>query len=183
MPMHVTVVASGDPDVPVPVCHSPLARAQLGLLDRRHNRPVVSDWAALDSPPPEAKRLQRHARNPERPEQMTLPAANHQVATERIAAQPHGERLQKERGGNDQRAAAAWAHNPIVAKAGLAPLSEPSAAARRAGDPTSRPSRTTSRPTRPGSRSGSRLRSSRESRPRSRTCRTRGHRGRRPASA
>jgi hypothetical protein len=101
MPRQWQQRAFRDADVPVPVGRPPLALAELGFLDRCHDRPVVSDRAALDPPPPEAKRLQGHTGNPERPEQVALPAANDEVAAERVAAQPHRERLQEEGGGDD----------------------------------------------------------------------------------
>jgi hypothetical protein len=57
-----------------------------------------------------------------------LPAANDHVAAERVPAQPHGERLHEESGGNDQRAAStAWAHQGIVAKMTRTALSFPKA--------------------------------------------------------
>src|SRR5262245_53511922 len=107
MPRQASRARSGDPHVLMPVRGPPLTQAELGFPDWRHDRPVVLDRAALDSPPTEAKRLQRHARNPERPEQVTLLAADDQIAAERVAAQPHRERLQEECGGDDQRATAA----------------------------------------------------------------------------
>src|SRR5262245_8275239 len=145
MPRQASGACSEDPDVPVPVRGPPLALAELGFLDRRHDRPVVPDRAALESPPAEAKRLEGHAGNPERPEQVALAAADDQVAAERVAAQPHRKRLHEERGGDDQRAAAT-AHRHIVAKTCRLGLNEPSAEARRPGDPTSPSYRTTLRP-------------------------------------
>src|SRR5690242_1810751 len=73
-----------------------LAGAQLGRLDGRDDRPVLADGTALQAPPEEARRLHRHARDPQRREEMALTAAHHEPAADREPAQPHRDRLGEE---------------------------------------------------------------------------------------
>src|SRR6202012_2085732 len=54
----------------------PLAVAQIGSVDGRHQRPVTSDRTALEAPPAQAHRLHRGGGNPDRREQVARAAPN-----------------------------------------------------------------------------------------------------------
>ncbi len=100
---------SGNPGIQPAAGRPPLARAELGLPDGRHERPVPADGAPLEPDPAEAQPLERHARNPERPEQVTLPAADDQPAADRAALQPQRKRLEEQP--EDDQGPAARAHH------------------------------------------------------------------------
>lgn len=77
-----------DPDVVALAGSAPLGVAESGLPDRCDDRPVMADWAVLNPPPAEPKRLERRGRNPDGGEQMALSAANDEVAAEPSASRP-----------------------------------------------------------------------------------------------
>ena len=79
-------VSTGNADVPVLVRAPLLLLGQHGPLHRCHERPVPADRAALESPPAEPGRLHGRSRNPDRGEQMPLPAANDDIAGRPVAA-------------------------------------------------------------------------------------------------
>ena len=109
-----TPARSGDPDVPVVACDTPVLLGQIGFPDRGHDRPVLTDRTALISPPAQAKRLQGSSRDPDRREEVTLPAADHDVAWDPVPAQAHRERLEQDRGHDDDaRAPPASAGCPV----------------------------------------------------------------------
>src|SRR5262249_12187965 len=83
---------SGNPGVPDLGRDVPLVVGEIVLLDRRDDRPVVADGAALEPPPAESDRLDRGSGNPDGREQMTLAAADDDVSTEAIPPQPSQER-------------------------------------------------------------------------------------------
>src|SRR5262245_8659218 len=90
-----TISILWEPDVP-PLAREPvLVLAELADPHRRDDRPVVPDRTALQPPPAQPYRLERHTRDPERREQMPLPAAHDDVAADRVAAQPHRHRLRE----------------------------------------------------------------------------------------
>ena len=70
----------GEPDVVALPRGTPLLIAELGFLDRRDDRPVMTNRAMLHSPPAEPKRLHRNSGNPDRREEMAVSATDHDVA-------------------------------------------------------------------------------------------------------
>lgn len=82
----------------------PLLIAELGFLDRRDDGPMMANRAMLNPPPAEPKRLQRSSGNPDGREKVTVPAADHDVATEPVASHPQGCGLEKDRRGDDHHA-------------------------------------------------------------------------------
>jgi len=96
---------SGDPDVRVLVRELPLFLGQLGFLDRGRDRPVLADRATLKSPPAHPKRLQGSSRNPDRRIQVTLPAADDQIAADRVPAKLHRDRFEQEGRDDDEQTA------------------------------------------------------------------------------
>lgn len=105
--MRECALESGQPNVFAPVRELLFVLAQFRRLDWRHEGPVTSDRAALDSPPAQPDRLHRYPWDPEGREEMTLPAANNEVAPQRITAKLHRHRLCKSRRQEQQTPATA----------------------------------------------------------------------------
>jgi hypothetical protein len=98
---------------------APLVVAELGLLDRCDDGPVVADRAALESPPAKLKRLHRRGRNPDRRIEVAVPAANHEVATQATATQPGADGLNEDSRDDRDQTPAAPAIAPPEARAEL----------------------------------------------------------------
>src|SRR6188472_3041023 len=105
-------VALRDPGVPVPARAAPLAPGQVGLLDRSDDRPVPANRATLESPPAEAQRLDGSSRDPDRREQVSLVAADHDVSSHAAGAKLRRDRLEKDARSHDERRTAATTLHP-----------------------------------------------------------------------
>ena len=89
------------------VCRAPLPVAQLGLVDRRHEREVVADRTALEPPPPEPQGFDRDARDPQRGVQMARAAADDDVPARPAGAAPEADGFGEGEDGRDREAALA----------------------------------------------------------------------------
>ena len=102
-----------DPQVVVPLREPRLIAAQGIHLHRPHDRPVLADRAALHAPPAEPQRLERHARDPPRREQVALPAPDDGVPAERVALAARDQRAgEVQREQRDQPAASPGEPHP-----------------------------------------------------------------------
>jgi len=66
----------------------PLVVAQRGHRDRRNEAPVPADRAALEAPPPEAKRVDRHSGYPPGGEEVTAAAPHDRVENQEGTSPP-----------------------------------------------------------------------------------------------
>lgn len=76
---------------------------QVGFVDRSDDRAVMADRAILNSHPAEPQRFHRGTWNPDRREQMTSAAPDHDVATEAVSAKPQSGPFKDERNEEDDR--------------------------------------------------------------------------------
>jgi hypothetical protein len=93
---------SRQPDVPALMRRLLFPLAQVGLLDRGHNRPVPTHRAALEPPEPEPHRLDGRSRNPDRRVNVAAPAPDHDIAAQPPGAQPYAADLNEEGGNPNQ---------------------------------------------------------------------------------
>ncbi len=96
---------SRDPNVSLPVRHPSFALTQLGVPYWCNDRPVLTNRAALDPKPAEAKRLQRHTGNPKRLKTWPLRQRTTRLPPIGWPARPHRDRLEQEGRKNDLSAA------------------------------------------------------------------------------
>lgn len=104
-------LGSGDPAVADLAGHAPLLLAEVELPDRGHDRPVVADRARLEAPGAEAQRLHGDPGDPDRREQVTIAAPDHDTAPQSVAASPERKRLREDAERDDKKSAktpAAW---------------------------------------------------------------------------
>lgn len=88
-----------------------LALGEPRCSDRRDQTPMAADWAVLSSPPAEPQRLDGSDGNPDRREEVTLAAPDHEIAAEPTAAHPSADALDENRAhGGYQKATSGKRH-------------------------------------------------------------------------